>query len=132
MELDWEKWQPIERRHNQLQADVDFCRERLDLATANARNAEMALLKAVSGQGLFRRADKAAFMRDALENTEDCLARHADHPIASILHQFHHARLDKQKAASAHASAESAFHEHGRSYHKLRHWIAEQHSRGLI
>lgn len=132
MNVNWDKWQSIERRHNQLSADVDFTKERLEYATLNARNAEIALLHAVSSQGLFRRADKAEFMRSAKEDTLGCIERHADHPIASILRQFHQTRQERQKAADAHARAESVFHEHGRSYHPLRRWVAEQQSRGII
>ena len=132
MQLNWSKWEAIERRHNQLQADVDFCKERLTLATDNARIAETALLRAVSAQGLFRRGDKAEFMRSAQADTQACIDRHIGHPIESILRQYHQTRQEKQKAADAHARAESLFHEHGRSYHPLRRWIAEQQSRGII
>lgn len=132
MDIDWQKWESIERKHNQLSADVSYCKERLDLATANARNAEMALLKAVSGQGLFRRVDKAEFMRSAKEDSQACLDRHIGHPVESILRQFHQTKQDRQKAAEAHASAESAFFKHGESYHRLRHWIQEQQSRGAL
>ena len=85
MELNWGKWQAIERRHNQLQADVDFCKERLDLATANHRNAEISLLRAVDSGGLFRRVDRAQWLRDARANPEDCLSRHIGQPVESIL-----------------------------------------------
>lgn len=132
MNVNWDKWQSIERRHNQLEADVAFCKERHDDAVINHRNAEISLLHTVGSQGLFRRSEKAAFMQDAKENTEDCLARHADHPIANILRHYLQTKQDKAQAADTLAKAESAFHEHGRSYHKLRHWIREQQSRGLL
>ena len=132
MQLNWQKWEQIERKHNQLSADVDFTKERHADAEKRHRDAKIALLHTVGSQGIFRRSQKAAFMQDAEHNIEDCLNRHIGHPIESVLRQVLQTKQAKAQTAETLARAESAFHEHGRSYHKLRHWIQEQQSRGLI
>jgi hypothetical protein len=132
MEIDWQKWQQIERRQNQLEADVDFCKERLDQATVVLRNCDISLSRSVQNRGLFRRHDIADFLRAVRNDPAAVLASYSDQPITPILQQYVAAHRDRQRAAEAHQQAESAYHAHGASYHPMRHWIAEQQSRGLI
>jgi hypothetical protein len=132
MKIDWDKWQQIERRQNQLEADVAFCREKLDQATKILRDCDISLSRSVQNRGLFRRHDVADFLRAVRSNPDSVLASYSDQPIGPILQQFAAAHRERQRAAQAHSQAEHAFHEHGRSYHPLRHWVAEQQSKGLI
>jgi hypothetical protein len=132
MQIDWTKWESIERKHNQLEADVAFCKERLDQATKILRDCDISLSRSVQNRGLFRRHDIGDFLRAVRSNPDAVLASYSDQPIGPILKQYADAHRDRLRAADAHSQAEHAFHEHGRSYHPLRHWIAEQQSRGLI
>jgi hypothetical protein len=132
MEIDWTKWESIERRHNQLEADLAFCREKLDHATVILRNVDISLSQSVQNRGLFRRHNTAEFLNAVRRDPDAVLASYQDEPISPLLAQFAAAHRDRQRAAQAHQQAESAYHAHGQSYHPMRHWIAEQQSRGLI
>jgi hypothetical protein len=132
MKIDWDKWQAIERKHNQLEADVAFCKEKLDNATKILRDCDISLTRSVQNRGLFRRHNASEFIRAVRSDPDAVLASYQDEPIGPILAQYAAAHRERQRAAQAHSQAEHAFHEHGRSFHPLRHWVAEQQSKGLL
>jgi hypothetical protein len=132
MKIDWDKWQAIERKHNALSADVDFCREKLDHATVVLRNCDISLSQSVQNRGLFRRHDTEDFLKAVRRDPDAVLASYQDEPISPLLAQFAAAHRDKKRAEEAHRQAESAYHAHGQSYHPMRHWISEQQSKGLL
>lgn len=132
MNIDWDKWQAIEAEHNRLESAEKFARQRLDEATLNARNVEAALLRAATGFGVFRRFAAGDWLMGIKANPDAALAHHAEHSLNSIMSQFVDTLRQLDRATTAHGRAESALAKHSQSFFRIRNWIYEQQSRGLI
>lgn len=132
MDIDWDRWQDIESRQNRFVKDVDFHRERLDTAGLNLRNTEMALLRGAEAYGVFRRLDQAAWLADVRKDPADALRRHKDHPIENIMVQFVESTVALSRARAGHAKASEALAGHSPAFFRLRDWIRDQQSRGVL
>ena len=132
MNIDWNKWLDLEAEHKRLEAGQEFARERLDDATLDLRNVEASLLRSAAGFGVFRRFAAGDWLRDIKANPEAALARHAEHPISAILGQFVRAQDAHHRAAERHQRAERSYALHSQSFFRIRDWIRDQQSRGLI
>lgn len=132
MVIDWDRWQEIEARQNRFAKDVDFARERLDSAILSLRNIEMALLRAAEGYGVFRRLDQSAWIADVRKDPADALRRHKDHPVESIMAQYVESTFSLSRARAAHDKAQDALAGHSPAFFRLRDWIRDQQSRGVL
>jgi hypothetical protein len=132
MNIDWDKWEAIEATQNRLNYAVSSAQERLADADMAIRAAETSLSFALSSNGVFRKLDLSAWMRDFNANPEGYLRQYADHGIIGVLRQHVEARTKRQRAADALEKATQARNQHSASYFQLRDWVTTQQQRGII
>lgn len=132
MQIDWDKFEQLQRRHNTLEGDVDYTSGELDIAKLNLRNATASVIRALESNGFRGRNAAAEFIAKLDANPDEVAAQYADYSIGPVLMQYVALRRAHSRAQTAHAKAIAAMAQNSPAFFAVRDWVRTQQQRGLV